>query len=97
MYCKAPNGPSIVFLGRTRQVNEMSEERTKPIQRLVRLEVILEVDETLHGIHPEEIEWFREHVLMAPEDTILHSNVIGDEIGRLRSIKILEANEREQP
>ena len=71
--------------------NERSEEAVD-VPRLVRLEVVLEVDETLHGVHPEEIEWFREHVLMAPEDTILHSNVIGDEIGRLRSVKILEAN-----
>lgn len=71
--------------------NERSEAAVD-VPRLVRLEVVLEVDETLHGTHPEEIEWFREHVLMAPRDTILHSNVIGDEIGRLRSVKILEAN-----
>jgi hypothetical protein len=72
--------------------NERSEAAVD-VPRLVRLEIVLEVPITVCGSHPEEIEWFERHILMAPEDTIMHSNVVGDEIGVLRSVKILEAND----
>lgn len=69
-----------------------SERDSASHPRLVRLELVLAVNEALYGTTEEEIEWFRDHVLLATEDTILHSNVIGEEIGALRSVKILEAN-----
>lgn len=59
----------------------------------LRLEIEVEYDpETMHGSHPEEIEWFREAVLLNPlegEHLVLHSNAIGDEIGSCRVTKII--------
>lgn len=70
---------------------------TAPLKKKLKLKLEIEIEydsDLMHGDDEDGITWFREHVLLAPEDIILHSNVIGDEIGKLRSVKILEANRK---
>lgn len=42
-----------------------------------------------HGDDPEGIEWFRNEILLGKEgELLLHSNHIGDTVGKLKGVKI---------
>jgi len=60
----------------------------------LRLEVEVEYDgDVMHGTNPESIEWFRDCVLLQPEEDeqlILHSNCIGDMLGPCKVLRIIE-------
>ena len=60
----------------------------------IKMEVELEYDEELiHGNDPESIDWFYHEVLLHPSkngELILHSNEIGDEVGVIRVLKVME-------
>lgn len=55
----------------------------------IKLEIELTYDqESMHGDNKEAIKWFFEEILQQ-DLLILHSNEIGDEIGTVKIIKIL--------
>lgn len=60
----------------------------------VRLEVELEYcDTSMHGGDPDATAWFWEDVLLHPQDgagLTLFSEEIGDEVGRIRVLRVLE-------
>ena len=58
----------------------------------IRMEVELEYsDKIMHGNDPESIAWFYEEILLHPSaELILHSNEIGDEVGVIRVLKVME-------
>jgi hypothetical protein len=62
--------------------------------RTLRLIVDLTYDEQImHGEDKESINWFFENVMRnntVNEQLILHSNYIGDEVGEIKVIEIME-------
>lgn len=55
--------------------------------KTIKLQIELTYDDTIiHGNDLEAIRWFKEEVL--GDDLILHSNLIGDEIGAVKVIVI---------
>ena len=58
------------------------------------LEVELEYnDETMHGNDEDSIAWFWNEVLLYPGGDgglVLHSNLIGDEVGTIKVLKVRE-------
>ncbi len=57
----------------------------------IRMEIELEYDsEIMHGTDPEAIDWFKNHILLGRKGLLLlHSNEIGDNVGKVRGVKIL--------
>jgi hypothetical protein len=62
--------------------------------KTLRLIVDLTYDEQImHGEDKESIDWFFENVMRnntVNEQLILHSNYIGDEVGEIKLIEIME-------
>lgn len=58
----------------------------------IRLEIELEYDEELmHNDDQEAIDWFHNDILIGENGLLLlHSNEIGDGIGKVKGIRILE-------
>lgn len=54
----------------------------------MRMVVELEYDESLYGGDSEEEEWFRTELLGS--SLILHSNLVGDTVGEITVIDILD-------
>jgi len=64
--------------------------------KTLRMEIELEYDDNMEGDGTEEIEWFRNCILMGnidDERLILHSNAIGDEVGTVRVLRIYGWNQ----
>lgn len=60
--------------------------------RKLKLLVELTYDEVLNGTSPEELGWFYANVLgnVENEGLFLHSNCIGDTVGEVKVLEILE-------
>lgn len=72
---------------RNRAINERAEEKKR--KKKLRLVIEIEYDpELMHGNDPGAVEWFRSTMING--DLVLHSNDIGDEIGPLRVIRIIQ-------
>ena len=58
----------------------------------VKLEIEMEYDdEVMHGDDEEGIEWFKKSILTGDKGLLLlHSNLIGDHLGDVKVIKIIE-------
>lgn len=58
----------------------------------LKLEIeLLYNDEIVHGNNPDAIDWFYSEILKGEDEAlILHSNEIGDEIGIVKVIKIID-------
>ena len=66
--------------------------------KTLKLEIQLTYDDAwMHGDEPEEREWFLNDVLMDPEGLTLFSNEIGDVVGDVKVVRIIDGglNERE--
>ena len=59
----------------------------------IRMVVELEYDDTLMGTDEEEITWFHDKILFDKEGLILHSNEIGNEVGKITVLNILDIGE----
>ena len=55
------------------------------------LEIELEYDdEMMHGNEEEAIDWFHNEILIGDKGLLqLHSNEIGDHVGKVKCVKIL--------
>ena len=48
-------------------------------------------DELMHGTDQESMDWFYEYILLGKKGLLLlHSNEIGDELGKVEGLKILD-------
>jgi hypothetical protein len=69
-------------------------EKGGGVMKKILMTVELEYDdEMMHGDDPEEVQWFHEQVLPDVDDygLYLHSNELGDEVGRIRVLSVGEA------
>jgi len=60
--------------------------------KTLKLEIELKYDaKMMHGNDKESIGWFYEDILMShrKKDLILHSNEIGDEVGEVKVLKVI--------
>ena len=63
---------------------------------IIRLTIDVELDDELYGYSDEEIMWMEGEVLIGSEDLYLHSNYIGDEIGKVVNVKDIQWIKEEQ-
>ena len=62
--------------------------------KTMRLEIELTYDDMLmHGDDEEERAWFFNDLLMKPQDLALFSNEIGDVVGDVKVVRIIDAHE----
>jgi len=60
----------------------------KKIKMIIELEYD---DEIMHGTDQEEIDWFNKDILLGKKGLLLlHSNEIGDHVGKVEGLKILD-------
>ena len=52
--------------------------------------ITVKLDDDVWGDSDEGIDWLKEDVLSLNGELILHSNMIGDEVGEVTDVKVLE-------